>query len=649
MSSTLRPFEQLWFSDAEQIFYSRVYDATKLEEDVVKGAKAMGILKTSGLSNNQLAQVWDLADRGKKGHLTKKELFVMLRGVALIQRRNAVPTSIALEVELGIDELPSFENIPPATMPEVEEAMRNRVSAASLSGDVDPKFCVKLTDAQKIRSHVEYVITVHCELGLLDNNSSEVVVQKRFSDFDKFRQQLVLEAPGALIPLLPPKTPPNKWFGRKSGTFNDDFLADRKNRLEALLNRILSDTHLRATKTVLAFIQDKEVKGAPATGVEGSASSGSAGIKSALLALASKTTKADNRFEEYSLKIDRLEKSLVDVLKKFEEILSTHLETVQSLEAFLVVVLPPCLPLSLEETSSHFQFIREKANEHVTQAQSSIHLIRDLLPETKAMKQALQAAAVAQKQFETVINDPKTTDATTIAQKASASKRVLEEQILQFDMRCKEHISRFFKQIVTTKRALMRVEAEWWEALLKRVLFAEHAQLAARVDVPRCIMAHQELTWLPEGVGFDPYKDVIEKVKFEVGQASDVTVTPMLASQIFNSPNHANSNYNTTLNAPAVPVPTSSFGHTIDDELAPSNPTLAPKQQQQQKKQLPAYAFADGSSQFVESQSHRERESDIVEQLDDLNKDLGLAWDALDTKRGSQSLPGHWVGGGDAN
>ena len=55
------------------------------EQSVLHGVPAKAFFSRSGLSKPMLKEIWDICDRGRKGHLTRPEFVLAARLVALAQ------------------------------------------------------------------------------------------------------------------------------------------------------------------------------------------------------------------------------------------------------------------------------------------------------------------------------------------------------------------------------------------------------------------------------------------------------------------------------------------------------------------------------------------------------------------------------------
>lgn len=65
-------------------------------------------LRTSGLSDKTLEQIWNLADQNRLGYLSQKEFAITMRLVSLAQQGQEV----SLQKIHDVSVLPKFQNIP---------------------------------------------------------------------------------------------------------------------------------------------------------------------------------------------------------------------------------------------------------------------------------------------------------------------------------------------------------------------------------------------------------------------------------------------------------------------------------------------------------------------------------------------------------
>ena len=111
----------------------------------------------------------------------------------------------------------------------------------------DIKYEVSVTDPEKrgdnINSYTVYRINTTCKSN---SNTTLFNIQRRYKDFEWFRNTLVVEFPGIIVPPLPEKT--------IIGKFSVDFIDSRRRGLEKFLIRTLNHPLLSKGKEITSFL-----------------------------------------------------------------------------------------------------------------------------------------------------------------------------------------------------------------------------------------------------------------------------------------------------------------------------------------------------------------------------------------------------------
>lgn len=88
--------------------------ANKQKGSNLSGTDAVAFMKTSGLPNTKLSEIWRFSARTSKEFLTRDEFYCALRMISYVQ--NGIETSEeSLKFEIDVP-LPKFDDVPASSM-----------------------------------------------------------------------------------------------------------------------------------------------------------------------------------------------------------------------------------------------------------------------------------------------------------------------------------------------------------------------------------------------------------------------------------------------------------------------------------------------------------------------------------------------------
>ncbi|KAJ1895340.1 Vacuolar protein sorting-associated protein vps5 [Kickxella alabastrina] len=116
--------------------------------------------------------------------------------------------------------------------------------------DQIPKFLIHVTEPVKVSdslksSYIAYKVCTHSDAPMF--RESEMVVRRRYRDFDWLAQELVARHPGIIVPAIPEK--------QSMGRFEDEFVEARRAGLESCLMRISEHPVLWCDDVFRLFIE----------------------------------------------------------------------------------------------------------------------------------------------------------------------------------------------------------------------------------------------------------------------------------------------------------------------------------------------------------------------------------------------------------
>ncbi|KAJ2046038.1 Vacuolar protein sorting-associated protein vps5 [Coemansia sp. S16] len=128
-------------------------------------------------------------------------------------------------------------------------AHQRRRSLDPTPGDQMPKFQIHVTEPVKVsdslKSYIAYKVRTLSDAPMF--RESEMVVRRRYRDFDWLIQELVARHPGIIVPAIPEK--------QSMGRFEDEFVEARRAGLESCLTRISEHPVLWCDDVFRLFIE----------------------------------------------------------------------------------------------------------------------------------------------------------------------------------------------------------------------------------------------------------------------------------------------------------------------------------------------------------------------------------------------------------
>eukprot|EP00300_Choanocystis_sp_HF-7_P021893 c20997_g1_i1.p1 GENE.c20997_g1_i1~~c20997_g1_i1.p1 ORF type:complete len:638 (-),score=153.99 c20997_g1_i1:585-2498(-) len=554
MADPTAAFEAYTFSPAEVYLYSRVFNDVELD-GLAHGDTFAGLLRKSGLSDEILGRVWDISDRSMKGYLTRIECFVALRAVALAQHRQPMTKdAIAVHAGLSVSELPQFG--PEFTLPTEEDVRSCNPKTDVLERKVNSQFVMRVAppvkQEGKVADHMVYSIHIHCTMGLL--NSIESVAYRRYSDFEWLRSRLLEVSMGHVVPPLPPK----KYFGR----FEKEFLDVRRHGLETFLNRLAADPLFVNAKPLITFLQadDEAFARAKSTTTPNLVDQVIQALQASMQNLSLRTSgvkhalPTDGKLEDFANRLSTI-KSRLKECKRLHQVLLVELaQRSQSQAELLSILVPPTVPLSVQETenmkddlmnqfdarriaaSTQFSEVLDslvgqvRAVEEVMVQRKEAHKKFDLLQRKLEAKQQKQATIKGTTGAEKTAADLER-DMQSLAKESDAARhkfdtisRALEAEILRFENLRVESTHGALKALVLIEKEAAEFQVKWWSGVLSRVASANASEFAATIDVPVRLIeaASMDHHWYPASE--HKARTTPKALLFEPGQASARTI-----------------------------------------------------------------------------------------------------------------------------
>lgn len=82
------------------------------------------------------------------------------------------------------------------------------------------------------------------------SNGQSYEIHKRFSDFEKLVKEIRAEDSKLFLPALP-----NKIFSANLSLYDENFIFQRKRKLEIFLNKLLTNSNIIKSKSIQLFLQ----------------------------------------------------------------------------------------------------------------------------------------------------------------------------------------------------------------------------------------------------------------------------------------------------------------------------------------------------------------------------------------------------------
>ncbi|KAI8916534.1 Vps5 C terminal like-domain-containing protein [Powellomyces hirtus] len=216
----------------------------------------------------------------------------------------------------------SAEQAPPPPVPDKDASPRAYKKPTRPPAEPKYQFQCDVTDPMKVNqavgSYVVYRVKTQTNSPLY--RSSEVTVNRRFSDFYWLFDKLVLQHPGIIIPPVPEK--------QTLGRFQEEFVESRRMGLEYFMRKVVShpilqdDTDLRAFLESETFLAD-ESKGF--LGVFGGTSSPSTSAPSIKIEVDPAFETRRNRIEAFEPQLRALSRALDEWQRLHADLsLATH-------------------------------------------------------------------------------------------------------------------------------------------------------------------------------------------------------------------------------------------------------------------------------------------------------------------------------------
>lgn len=221
-------------------------------DDAVGGAEGAFFLRRSGLTNEQLREVWRLASGGSsKPKLAKDDWLVACKLVAAVQYKGVEPSIAHIAGPAAAAEGLPLADFHYDTSAEIEAAG----AATGTAGAATPReieaaaIGVRVTNPTSFGSglskHTRYNVVTSTTLTQHFPHR-EMGVWRRYSDFEWLHSRLSVTFPAAIIPLFPEK--------RVLGNSDDSFVAARQAALEAYLSKVVHHPSLVTSLDLLVFL-----------------------------------------------------------------------------------------------------------------------------------------------------------------------------------------------------------------------------------------------------------------------------------------------------------------------------------------------------------------------------------------------------------
>lgn len=186
-------------------------------------------------------------------------------------------------------------------------------------------------NSDKFGNYISYKVTSQIiRNGIL---SPSVTVDRRYSDFSWFGDEITREFPGCIIPPLPEK--------QTVGRFSSEFVESRRRSLERFLRRVAAHPELGSAETLATFLQSddssfQKIKEQSSTKKPKLTSSAMAWFEGTVNSLATgkpdvEKSAADTKVEEISQYVSQLEKQMNATLKHSECLVKRNREISQAM------------------------------------------------------------------------------------------------------------------------------------------------------------------------------------------------------------------------------------------------------------------------------------------------------------------------------
>jgi PX domain len=233
-----RPEGSIIFTKKEVQRYSQLL--TLLDSDAdeqLGGAEGAMFLRRSGLTTDQLREVWRLASGGtSKAKLSKEDWLIACKLVAVVQHKGLEPSLVAIT---GIDPLPladffydSDANVDVDGLAEIP------------AGSIGVRVATPTSFGSGINKHTRYNVITTTSLAHFPRK--DMSVWRRYSDFEWLHKRISTTYPAAMIPLFPEK--------KLIGNTDEGFVMERAAALETYLNKVAAHPQLSTSVDLLVFL-----------------------------------------------------------------------------------------------------------------------------------------------------------------------------------------------------------------------------------------------------------------------------------------------------------------------------------------------------------------------------------------------------------
>lgn len=233
-----RPEGSIIFTRKEQQRYTQLLQILDSDGDEqLGGAEGAMFLRRSGLSTDQLREVWRLASGGtSKAKLTKEDWLIACKLVAVVQHKALEPSVVAIT---GVDPLPladfHYDSDPDVDVEGLAEIP---------PGSVGVRVTNPTSFSSGINKHTRYNVITTTTLGHFPRK--DMSVWRRYSDFEWLHRRISTNYPAAMIPLFPEK--------KLLGNTDEGFVSERAVALEAYLSKVASHPQLSQSVDLLVFL-----------------------------------------------------------------------------------------------------------------------------------------------------------------------------------------------------------------------------------------------------------------------------------------------------------------------------------------------------------------------------------------------------------
>lgn len=134
-----QPTQKSWIDDFSTLplVYKQGHEAVVSPDGSIDTARIYNILLTSQLSREALGRLWTIANKERLGHLTQKELYILLALIAVAQS-GQLPTSVDPLLKLASPPIPVFQNVvQPAAQTQNTAAPSPQATPSTAANDDD--------------------------------------------------------------------------------------------------------------------------------------------------------------------------------------------------------------------------------------------------------------------------------------------------------------------------------------------------------------------------------------------------------------------------------------------------------------------------------------------------------------------------------